>query len=171
MLSAYATTASLSSYAQLAALSAYVPLSTLSQYQRTLTPTAPLALSGTDVLSLDTSGLITATPATNGNVQLVSNNQIRCLNSGSYVTIAEISGVVSIGTYGLQPSLTVTAPLTLTGTPAKTLGLDTSAFITAMPVPPLWNMFQIVQNGVVGLLQAGPRYLSKPRRPNRQLTT
>ena len=72
------------------------------------------------------------------------------------MTITEIAGVVSIGMLGLQTALTVTAPLTLTGTPAKTLGLDTSGFITAMPVPPLWNMFQIVQKGVVGLLQAGP---------------
>ena len=88
VMSGYATTASLGSYAQVSALSSYATLTALgsyllktdTSYQRTLTATSPIALTG-NVLSLDTTGLITAAPATNGNVQLVSNNQIRCLNS------------------------------------------------------------------------------------------
>ena len=66
-LSGYATTASLSSYAQLAALSAYAPFSTLDLYvlkadaRNTLTVSSPLALSGSNNLSLGNHGAATAT--------------------------------------------------------------------------------------------------------------
>ena len=135
-LSAYATTASLSSYAQLAALSAYVPLSTLSQYQRTLTATAPLALSGTNVLSLDTTGFLSFTPGDGGNnIQLVQTNKIRCLNSGSHIAITEIAGVVNIGTFGLQPTISCKLPLQISNTNVLSIDLGVPT-ATQCLIPP-----------------------------------